>query len=63
MPNEVARYWSEAWPQMQLPHAAGLPFDEALATMQNITKQSAQDLLNSPWYRALRQHGLWLLKW
>jgi hypothetical protein len=63
MPAEVARYWSEAWAQMQLPHAAGLPFDEALATMQNITKQSAQDLLNSPWYRALRQHGLWLLKW
>jgi Radical SAM superfamily len=63
MPADVAHYWSETWAKIQLPYTEGLSFNEALSDLHQITKQTPQVILSSAWYRSIRQHGLWLLKW
>lgn len=62
MPTEAATYLKSVESAMQLPQGIGIPFSEWVEGLSLATQLPAKEVVQTPWYNALRKHGLWVIK-
>ncbi len=62
MPTEAASYLKSVESAMQLPQGIGIPFSEWVEGLSLATQLPAKEVVQTPWYNALRKHGLWVIK-
>lgn len=62
LPTGAAEYIQSTEHALQLPNGQGMAFQEWVESLAQSSGMSSKELVQTPWYNALRKNGLWVIK-